>query len=64
MTRYRVVAPYVPVRVPSADRQLGAYRITGTVDLHDGAIVPEVADPEQVAHLLRDGLIEAVEGPE
>jgi hypothetical protein len=60
VTRYKVVAAYVPVRVPSADRQLGAIRITGTVDLYRDAIVPEDADPEQVENLLAIGMIEPV----
>ena len=60
-TRYRVRAEYVSVRtatvagiVPSR----GGYAVVG---LYRGAILPPDVSAEQIDHLQRQGLIEAVE---
>jgi hypothetical protein len=62
-TRYRVVSPYVTLRiagslVPPANGRHSAWTLLG---FYLGALVPESAHPEDIERHLASGFLEAVE---
>jgi len=60
--RYRVLAPYITARVGGLGGIIpGARGGYGVCGFYAGAVLPADVPAEQVARLLRRGLIEAVE---